>query len=301
MNTDESNKVLRWSALPPPAGHADTPQLSIGVEVEFGARSQKGLQQSSNDDHYLILRLGRHQETLMTSLPEDEVQPRFDESAYGMVVADGMGRAGEIASRLAISTLAHLALYFGKWNVRIDDAVAEEVMDRAEQFYRAVDATLVQAGSYRPLGLQTTLTAVYTAGHELFVAHVGHSRAYLYRDDELLPLTHDHTLASDRQGSSAIVGASASPEDLHHTVTGTIGRDSAGPRIDVERCGLLDGDMVLLCTNGLTDALDEAAIAGVLREPGTADDCCGHLVALAAAAGAEDDTTALLARYRLLE
>ena len=59
-----------------------------------------------------------------------------------MVVADGMGSAGEAASRLAISTLVHLAIYFGRWNVRIDEPIAEEVMDRAERFYRSVDSTL---------------------------------------------------------------------------------------------------------------------------------------------------------------
>ena len=67
-------------------------------------------------------------------------------------------------------------------------------MDRAERFYRAVDSTLLQASRHSQLGLQSTLTAVYTAGSELFFAHVGHSRAYLCRDGELLQLTHDHTL-----------------------------------------------------------------------------------------------------------
>ena len=152
------------------------------MEVEFGARSRQGPRQSVNEDHYLIVRVGRHQETLMTSLPDGDVPQRFDEFGYGMVVADGMGSAGEAASRLAISTLVHLVIYFGKWNVRIDEPIADEMMDRAERFYRSVDSTLLQAGRDNPRGLQTTLTAVYTAGTELFFAHVGHSRAYLFRD-----------------------------------------------------------------------------------------------------------------------
>ena len=67
-----------------------------------------------------------------------------------MVVADGIGGAGEAASRLAISTLVHLAIYFGKWNVRVDDPIADEIMDRAQRFYRSVDSTLLQASQQQP-------------------------------------------------------------------------------------------------------------------------------------------------------
>jgi len=274
--------------------------LSSSVRVECDARSHRGMSCQRNDDHYLVVRLGRHQETLMTSLPEDEIPKRFDEFAYGMVVADGVGRAGEIASRLAVSTLSDLAVYFGKWNVRIDEPIAGEVMDRAERFYRGVDSTLVQAGRHSQLGLQSTLTAVFMAGSELIFAHVGHSRAYLCRGGELLQLTHDHTLASERLSGTAIVDVTASARDLHHTLTETIGNAGAGgPRIDIERCGLQDGDAVLLCTNGLTDMVDDERIANVLRLHRTPDDQCRTLVDLAVDAGGEDDVTALVAHYRI--
>ena len=73
----------------------------------------------------------------------------------------------------------------------------------------------------------------------------------------------------------------------------------SGPKIDVERCGLLDGDTVLLCTNGLTDIVDDAGIAGVLRLDRTPDDQCRMLVDLAVEAGGEDDVTATVAHYRI--
>ena len=92
----------------------------------------------------------------------------------------------------------------------------------------------------------------------------------------------------------------ASARDLHHTLTETIGDAGAGgPRIDVERCGLLDGDTVLLCTNGLTDMVDDARIATVLRLHRTPDDQCRTLVDLAVEAGGEDDVTAVVAHYRI--
>ncbi len=115
-----------------------------------------------------------------------------------MVIADSIGDAGEAASRLAISSLVHLAISFGRWHVRVDEAIAEEMVDRARRFYRGVDSMLLQASQDSQRGLQSTLTAIYNAGTEVFVAHVGHSRAYVFRDNRLVQLTRDHTVASER-------------------------------------------------------------------------------------------------------
>src|SRR4051812_42600916 len=94
--------------------------LSSSVKVEFGGLSHTGRVRVINEDHFLIARLGRDQETVLTNLSEDDVPQHFRESGYAMAVADGMGGAarGEEASRLAISTLAHLGLQFGKWSLR---------------------------------------------------------------------------------------------------------------------------------------------------------------------------------------
>ena len=114
-----------------------------------------------------------------------------------MVVADGLGDAGETASRLAVSTLVHLALSFGRWNVRIDLPIAEEVMDRADRFYRAVDATLLQAGQDTSRAAADDADGGVHRRHRLSFAHVGHSRAYLFRHDPPLQLTRDHTREPD--------------------------------------------------------------------------------------------------------
>src|SRR4051812_33035534 len=70
------------------------PPPSSTVQVTFGAQSRRGRSRVVNEDHYLVLRLGRYQETLLTSLPNDAVAARFDEYGYAMVVADGMGDVG---------------------------------------------------------------------------------------------------------------------------------------------------------------------------------------------------------------
>jgi protein phosphatase len=281
------------------------PPLSSLVDATFGARSRRGRNHAVNEDHYLIIRMGRSQQMLLTSLPQGVIADRYDEHGYAMMLADGIGGAGETASRLALSTLMHLVLHFGKWNLRIiNDRVAQEVMGRAARFYRHVDGTVAHHGMSGTTPVpQTTLTATFSAGRDLFFAHVGHSRAYLLRHGALSRLTRDHTIGS--QQSAAVPMAplvNVAARDVEHLLTQTIGmRGSTGPRIDLERFQLDDGDRVLVCSNGLTDAVDEASIARVLASDDAPDDQCEKLVDLALAAGGEDDATALVARYRIPE
>ena len=299
MRADDSSNPPKLVQMVPPSP-LDSPPPSVDMEVGFGALSRQAPGRAVNDDHYLIMRLGRHLETLKTSLPDGDLPRHFDEYGYGMVIADGMGGAGDLASRLAIATLVQLAIDFGKWHVRVNEPIADEMMDRAERYYRSVDSILQETSNRYPGALQTTMTAVYTAGSELFFAHVGHSRAFLFRDGHLMQLTRDHTLDRERPGKATIVDVSASAQDQRHIVTETLGVAGAGPlRVDVERCGLVDGDIVLLSTNGLTDVAEDARIAEALGLPGTPDDRCRALVGLAASSGATDDVTVLVAHYRI--
>jgi len=291
--------------LPPLVEPLDFPPLSTTVQVVFGAHSRRGPARVVNEDHYVIIGLGRHQETIRTSLSDELVASRFDEHGYAMVVADGLGGtgAGESASHLALATLVYLVRQFGKWNLRVDDAIAREIMARAERFYRHIDSTV--AGQHQT-GVtptdQTTLTATFGSGDDLFFAHVGHSRAYLFRGGHLMRLTRDHTMA--RYGSAAppspLVDVNAAARDLKHILTDAIGMHGPiGPMIDLERVRLEDGDSVLVCTNGLTDAVDDGTIETVLAGHQPPDVQCEALVDLAMAAGGEDDATALVASYRI--
>jgi protein phosphatase len=259
-----------------------------------------------NGDHYLVIELGRYQETIRTSLPADVIGKRFDEYGYAMVVADGLGgqRDSEEASRLAIVTLMRLVLHFGKWNLRVDSRIAQEIMDRAEGFYRHVDSAVMYEGVSRGgRRLETTLTAVFGAGSDLFFAHVGHSRAYLFRDGQLMRLTRDQTIGRHRSSTvpvAPLVDVNLTARDLKHILTDTIGMGgSSGPMIDLERFQLVDRDRILVCTNGLTDLVEESAVAEVLASDQSPDDQCRTLVDLAMTAGGHDDATALVAQYHI--
>jgi PPM family protein phosphatase len=274
------------------------------VEVEFGALTHPGLRRTTSDDHFLIVQLGRHQEIIATSLPEGAVPDRFDEQAYAMVVADGMGQDGpEIASRLALATLMQLVLQFGKWNVRVNEKTAWEIVQRAERFYRKVDETVTEASQQHPslAGMSTTLTAACSAGDELFVVHVGHSRAYLYRNGLLTRLTRDQTLAQRLAETGRTVPTELAAHDLRHMLTDAIGGHAGEPDVEIQNYLLMNGDVVLLCTNGLTDLVEDDRIAGVLHAASaqSLNEPCQKLIDLALERGGPDNVTAVLARYRI--
>ena len=276
--------------------------LSSTVKVEFGGVSHTGKVRPINEDHYLITRLGRDQETLLTNLPAGEV-PHFQEAGYAMVVADGMGGAarGEVASRLAISTLAHLSLQFGKWNLRINEQIAREVTERAERFYQRVGEAVIEEGRADPslTGMGTTLTGAFSAGNDLFVCSVGDSRVYLFRRGRLLQLTRDQTYSQLLADIGQIPQHEVSTHHLRHILTDAIGVGSGKINVKVRHLPLLNEDRLLLCTDGLTEMVDEEEIAGVLMRDQRAQDACQTLVDLALEHGGIDNVTVLLAKYEI--
>jgi len=299
----EERGAARRAALSPILGADEFRPLSSSVRVTVGARSHQGALRQRNEDHYLVVRVSRQQETLATSLSGADVPLPFDESGYLMMVADGLGEAGagSVASRVALSTIAHLALHYGKWNVRIDPATATSIFERAEWFYSQADSAVHTRAASSPVlkGMTTALTAAYSAGDQLFVAHVGHSRAYLFRDGKLDPLTRDHTIQRHLADTNRPAAVERRARDLCHILTDAVGAPGGHPLVEVEQFQLMHGDVVMLCTNGLTDMIDHDRIAEVLalrREPG---EQCATLVELANRAGGGDNVTVVLAEYHI--
>lgn len=296
--------AIRRTTLSPLLGIDDVRPMSSVVKVTIAARSHQGALRERNEDHYLVVRLGREQETLATSLSESDVPPQFQENGYVMLVADGLGEggAGSVASRVALSTMAHLMLHHGKWNLRVDTATASQIFERAEWFYSQVDAAVHTRAASDPAlkGMTAAMTAAVSSGEDLFVAHVGHSRAYLMRDGQLQALTRDHTIAqhlADTNNRPAAVERRA--QDLRHILTDAVGAPGAHPLVEVERFQLIHGDSVLLCTNGLTDMVNDARIAEVLALRRSPSEQCDALVDMANRAGGVDNITVILAEYRM--
>ena len=285
----EAAEARRRTMLSQPHSVPEYRPLSASVNVDIAGRSERGTSRRHNDDHFLIIRTGRTQETLMTSLSAAELPPPFQEYGYAMLVADGIGDAGtgSVASRVALSTLAQLSLNQGQWNIRIDPETASEIMERAQQFYSRADAEVFAkslTGSALT-GIATALTVAYSAGDSLFVSHVGHSRAYLFHQGALTLLTRDHTIARHLAATKGPVAVERRAQDAGHLLTEAIGADGGTPLVDVEQFRLSDGDDVLLCTNGLTDTLERWADCRRPRAPPAGGGAVRHPDGDGAAAG----------------
>jgi serine/threonine protein phosphatase PrpC len=298
-----NDEIMRRAALSPILSTSAFQPLSSSVQVQIGASSHQGQVRSRNEDHYLVMRMGRDQETVITSLPMADLPARFAESAYVMLVADGLGEggAGSVASRVALSTIAHVLLHFGRWNIRIDADTASEIFERAEWYYaRADDAVRARGGANPNLkGMTTALTTIYSAGDDLFVVHVGHSRAYLYRGGALSQLTSDHTLEQHLANAQRPASVERRAQDLKHILTDAVGAPGGHPLVEVEKFHLLNGDVVMVCTNGLTDMVSDAQIADVLALRRAPKEQCDTLIELANRAGGADNITVLIAEYQV--
>ncbi len=293
---DSANTSRPVAAVP-----AET--LSSLIRIDVSALSHTGYHRANNEDHYLVVRLGRTLQTVSTSLPAGDVPERTEEVNHVMIVADGMGghRAGEIASRLALSTLVNLALDVPDWIFRIDDAHAQEIERRSRSRVREVDALLVETGQRDPslAGMGTTLTAARSLGRDLVITHVGDSRAYLLRGGALLRLTRDHTFAQLLVDSGQLAPGDVSSSPHRHVLTNALGGSSADVEVDTDQLQLEDGDRLLLCSDGLTDLVDDGSIASILLETTRSSDACERLVQRALDAGGRDNVTVIVAAYQI--
>jgi protein phosphatase len=207
------------------------------VQVDVAGLSHPGNVRPNNEDHFLVLRFGRFLEPLATNLPAGQAPSRCEDVGYAMAVADGMGghAAGEEASKLALTTLVSLVLNTPDWFLRMDDPPsAEEVMRRAAERFGRIDHALAEEASEDPTlhGFGTTMTLAASLGGGLLLAHVGDSRAYLFRGGALYQLTRDHTWVGELHQAGMITQAEAAAHELRHFLTRHLGANK-GARPDV--------------------------------------------------------------------
>ena len=288
----------------PPGIERPKPFSSL-VRIDFGALSHVGKVRTNNEDHFRIARTSRTMQTVLSNLPPGEVPDWFEDVAYGMVVADGMGgaAAGEVASLLAITIGTNLRLNDVKWNLKINESEARDLMERASRIIHQIDDAVAERARSDPAlaGMGTTLTVTYSVGDDLFLFHVGDSRAYLVRRGRLRRLTHDHTLAQAMADSGLIGAEEVASHRLRHVLTNVIGGEDGLVHVEMTQLKLFDGDRILLCTDGLTEMVEEAQIAEVLCQTENSQPTCEALIDLALKQGGRDNVTVLVARYSIPE
>ena len=277
------------------------PPFSSPAHFEVAGLSDPGKVRPRNEDHFIVARIGRYLETVLSTLPPGEVPQRAEESGYAMVIADGMGghAGGELASRMALSGLVKLALAMPDWIFRIDETVASSATQRSKRRFRDLHSLLLDYARRDPdfRGMGTTLTAVRILGRHLQIVHVGDSRAYLLREERLSRLTRDHTYVQLLIDSGELSKEEAARYSARHLLVNALGGLNEEVEVDVDHLKVASGDRLLLCTDGLTDLVDDDTIRQVLIECRESAEACRRLVDVALERGGKDNVTVVVASY----
>ncbi len=250
------------------------------MNVSAGAKTDPG-QRANNEDHYLVV------DTRRRGLRADGV----------LVIADGMGgrASGEQASQAAVGavdeTLAEL----------LDSRLAEPVVlgDALSTALRKANArvyALAQEDEGRK-GMGTTCVAAIVEGDRLYLAHAGDSRAYLLRGGSLSQLTADHSYVAEQVRAGAISEEGARKSRFRNIITRAVGIEPT-LEAEVSDVEIKPGDVLLLCTDGLSNMVDEDDLIQTLAQSGSAQAAADTLVFLANRAGGKDNITAVVARLQ---
>jgi protein phosphatase len=202
-----------------------------------------------------------------------------------IAVADGMGghKGGGTAARMAVDALRAV----GSTTDPADLLVA----------LRDANAAIAAAADADPelSGMGTTTTAGIVDSGVLYLVHVGDSRAYLVRGGRIVQITDDHSIVAEMVRRGALSPSDAEQHPARHVITRALGVD-ADVQIDALRIDLEPGDVVLMCTDGLSGPVDDDQILEVLEGADSLHNAAKALIARANAAGGPDNVTVVLAR-----
>ena len=261
--------------------------MSPPIEVEVYACTDVGLVRERNEDTVVLLELGEGQELDERTLHRVDVGQRRLVAA----VLDGMGGAasGDIASRIGREALLTVLRRAEPQTV---DSVAEAMGAAAVHGHRQIRNFAQHHPGSRGMG--TTLTAAALVGRTVVLTHVGDSRAYIYRSGVLTQLSEDHSLVQELLREGRISGEDMAAYAHSNVILQALGVNSrVYPSISVGQ--LEAGDVLLLCSDGLSDMIASEVIASCLEEKDLAE--AGRtLIQEATARGGYDNVSVVLAR-----
>ena len=219
------------------------------------------------------------------------------------VVADGMGghAAGEVASRLAVETIHEwMAKYLGGESVAVvgpEDPACSAESNYLLSSIRLANRVIYDAAQGRQeyAGMGTTVVSILASNDRLTLAHVGDSRIYRVRGDEIQQVSRDHSFVQQQVDRGIITPEEAEESQYKHMITRALGLKES-VEIDVAERPAEAGDTFLLCSDGLSDLLDNEDILAIVKEHADLPQACQKLVDLANLKGGDDNVTVLLLR-----
>lgn len=245
------------------------------MQIQIGARTDVGRMRKNNEDNFKVV-------------PERNL----------FVVSDGMGGEahGEVASEMAVEGIAEHFLNHQPGSSVAPSDVSES-SGRLVGAVRAANRSIFELASRESThrGMGATVVAAFIEGQRLSLAHVGDSRAYLFRTGDLQQLTADHSLVAEQVRRGILTQQQADESDMASVLTRAMGID-ADVEVDIDEHLLLPGDDLLMCSDGLVRMVTDPEIASTLltwRDPQQAVD---RLVELANENGGADNITIVLVR-----
>jgi serine/threonine protein phosphatase PrpC len=253
------------------------------MRISYQAISDVGRKRKGNEDHFLVN-------------PDQRL----------FVVADGMGghAAGEVASRIAVDAIDEFVANTRDGEpLALTSGVEARVASEPDRIRKAIvysngmvfDATR-ERSEYE--GMATTVAAVLVEGATAHLAHVGDSRVYLLRGATMKQMTRDHSWVNEQVESGILTNEQARIHPLRNVVTRALG-GHADLAVDVSSLEVRAGDILLLCSDGLTTMVTDDEIASILQvESGDLAESARRLVDAANESGGEDNVTVVLVQFQ---
>ncbi len=230
--------------------------------------------------------IGKHRDINQDSYYVSEKQeiPLF-------IISDGMGghKAGEVASKMAIDIIKE-KISDKNNRLKLEESIAELIRETIKIANLEIYKTSQEKEEYSGMG--TTVTMAYILENKIFIGQVGDSRAYLLRNDKFIQLTEDHSLVAQLLKNGSITEEEAENHPQKNVITRAVGTDEEID-IDIVVEKIYNEDLILLCTDGLTNMVDDNEIKEVLLKRKDIQIACEDLVELANDNGGYDNITVM--------
>jgi serine/threonine protein phosphatase PrpC len=219
----------------------------------------------------------------------NEDQFFIDEDRRIFVVCDGMGghKGGDVASRLAVETIQENLVF----------SVADQIIPSLQSVAKLANQIIWEKGQSDEAlyEMGTTLTVAVIHDGSIVVAHVGDSSLYLFKEDQLIKVTRDHTLAQQMFSDGVLKREDMRSNVYNHVLTRAVGVESQ-VELDIYQEEIQTGDWVLMCTDGLTDLVEDDAIRELIKAANDPQKAAQELLNLALSKGGYDNITIVLLR-----
>lgn len=293
-----SNRILEPTSTPAPVPKRRSRPARLQIE-SFGL-TDCGQVRTANEDQFVTATLARALVVQQSSVAQAGVQYADDRGSL-FIVADGVGGApaGAKASAMAVGAVEDFLLNALRWMFSLEGGANTAVMRELKAALRNADERVYAAATANEhdRGMGTTLTMAFSRGNDLFIAHAGDSRCYLMRNGTLSRLTHDDTLTNELVEGGVLPAAEAANNGFRNIITNFIGSPPPGVHATVQRFEVRSGDVLLLCSDGLSGVLNDETMMRVVSNSASPEQACRELIRGANELGGPDNITAIVARY----